>query len=157
MEISELVHQVLHHSIKFSTLVQNGHSTVISDCEASETKLTDYRLNLASRVLKNIFSYKDDTSLIFISTKYNNSSTLVVGPVINPMSGTKDTTTSLNEYMELRKKHIKCRGTQPSENAIANAVISYDLLRNNLTKPIQAIGMIQSKEIQDHSFCGKVS
>ena len=68
--------------------------------------LTDMRLDLAEQVLRNMSQYTSSSSEIFIScdSKCHNRNTnaihIVVGPVINPLSGKKDTTTSYQEYLK---------------------------------------------------------
>lgn len=72
----------------------------MSDLSETST-LTDYRVHLASRVLKNIFSYKNILAEIIVTSKQvetaNAVKTLLVGPVLNYV-GKKDNTTTFQEY-----------------------------------------------------------
>ena len=72
----------------------------------SNLNLTDMRLDYAVQVLKNMSQYTSSSSEILMSCdpKLNSRNTsivhVVVGPVINPLSGKKDTTTSYQEYLK---------------------------------------------------------
>jgi len=64
------------------------------------------RLDYAVQVLKNMSQYTSSSSEILIScdsklnTRSANAVHVVVGPVINPLSGKKDTTTTYQEYLK---------------------------------------------------------
>ena len=87
-------------------MISGGRSNVTTKCNSNIT-LTDMRAQYASRVLSNIFAYKDqNTEIILTSIKnsgnnksLNSAITCVVGPVINPSTKKKDMTTSFEEYM----------------------------------------------------------
>ena len=150
--------------------------------------LTDMRLDYAVQVLKNMSQYTSSSLEILIScdSKLNSRSTnvvhVVVGPVINPLSGKKDTTTSYQEYLKyvlkltifyrnccvifivtsrFRQIHVKSRERQCvewsiSEEALVNSVICYDFLHSDITKPVQALGLKCTKieTSADSSFRG---
>ncbi|XP_046460669.1 DALR anticodon-binding domain-containing protein 3-like [Daphnia pulex] len=132
-------------------MISGGRSNVTTRCNSNIT-LTDMRAQYASRVLSNIFAYKDqNTEIILTSIKNSDNKSLsstitcVVGPVINPSTKKKDVTTSFEEYMRLRQLHVKSRhpteGKSMSEAWITEAVISYDFLHNDTTKPMHAVGL----------------
>jgi hypothetical protein len=86
-------------------MISGGRSNVTTRCNSNIT-LTDMRAQYASRVLSNIFAYKDqNTEIILTSIKNSDNKSLsstitcVVGPVINPSTKKKDVTTSFEEYM----------------------------------------------------------
>lgn len=86
-------------------MISGGRSNVNTRCNSNIT-LTDMRAQYASRVLSNIFAYKDqNTEIILTSIKNSDNKSLsstitcVVGPVINPSTKKKDVTTSFEEYM----------------------------------------------------------
>ncbi|EFX85474.1 hypothetical protein DAPPUDRAFT_314212 [Daphnia pulex] len=96
-------------------MISGGRSNVTTRCNSNIT-LTDMRAQYASRVLSNIFAYKDqNTEIILTSIKNSDNKSLsstitcVVGPVINPSTKKKDVKTSFEEYMRLRQLHVKSR------------------------------------------------
>ena len=87
-------------------MISGGRSNVTTRC-SNITTLTDMRAQYASRVLSNIFAYKDlNSEIILTSCKNSDNSqpslstaiTCVVGPVINPSTKKKDVTTTFAEY-----------------------------------------------------------
>ena len=146
------------------------------------------RLDYAVQVLKNMSQYTSSSSEILIScdsklnTRSANAVHVVVGPVINPLSGKKDTTTTYQEYLKyvirlttlilfaecnikfwfrFRQIHVKSRERQCvewsiSEEALINSVICYDFLHSDITKPVQALGLKCTKieTSADSSFRG---
>ncbi|KAI9561253.1 hypothetical protein GHT06_012209 [Daphnia sinensis] len=96
-------------------MISGGRSNVTTRCSQNMT-LTDMRAQYASRVLSNIFAYKDlNSEIVLTSTTncdnktLNNTITCSVGPVINPVTKKKDVSTSFQEYVRSRKLRVKCR------------------------------------------------
>jgi len=157
LEISNLFLEVLQCTSDIPDRIIKGQSKVDSIKRSeSNVNLTDMRLDLAEQVLRNMSQYTSSSSEIFIScdSKCHNRNTnaihIVVGPVINPLSGKKDTTTSYQEYLKLRQIHVKSRERQSaewsiSEEALVKSVICYDFLHSDITKPVQALGLKCSK------------
>lgn len=86
-------------------MISGGRSNVTTRCNHNVT-LTDMRAQYASKVLSNIFAYKDQNSEVVLSSttnseskSSNNTIKCVVGPVINPSTKKKDVTTSFQEYI----------------------------------------------------------
>lgn len=81
---------------------------------SSTGTLTDLRIEWAQRVLSNIFAYKNHSSEVFLSSSASENKLMapicVVGPVINPTNGKKDTSTTYQEYSwyPLQKETINC-------------------------------------------------
>jgi len=153
LEISNIFLEVLQFTSDIPDRITKGPSRVNSIKRSeSNLNLTDMRLDYAVQVLKNMSQYTSSSLEILIScdSKLNSRSTnvvhVVVGPVINPLSGKKDTTTSYQEYLKFRQIHVKSRERQCvewsiSEEALVNSVICYDFLHSDITKPVQALGL----------------
>lgn len=82
-------------------MISGGTCNVTTKCSPSPS-LTDLRIEVAQRVLSNIFAYKNHSSEVLLSGSSGGDTKLVptclVGPVINPATGKKDTSTSFQEY-----------------------------------------------------------
>ena len=61
--------------------------------------LTDLRLQLAAKVIRNLFNYKNISQKITLEDgSFVESDITTIGPVLNPSTGKKDTTTTVEEY-----------------------------------------------------------
>lgn len=151
LDFKKIFSETLNSMTLIPLMVSGGRSNVTTRCNQNMT-LTDMRAQYASRVLSNIFAYKDLNSEIVLtptancdSKTLNNTITCVVGPVINPVTKKKDVTTTFQEYVRLRKLRVKCRhppeGENMSEAWITEAVVCYDFLHNDTTKPMHAVGL----------------
>lgn len=96
LEISNIFLEVLQFTSDIPDRITKGPSRVNSIKRSeSNLNLTDMRLDYAVQVLKNMSQYTSSSLEILIScdSKLNSRSTnvvhVVVGPVINPLSGKK--------------------------------------------------------------------
>lgn len=102
MEIQNLIENSLQ-----PLLISGGCSNVTSRCNmSSRLTLTDMRVQYAEKVLKNILAFKEQSSEVILSSNTTvdskpvlMSTVVVVGPVINPTTKKKDTSTSFEEYV----------------------------------------------------------
>ena len=76
---------------------------MIAKCD--NNSLTDMRVQYFAKVLANVFAYRNHSSEVIVSSGMSSSKDpskcshfCVVGPVINPLTKKKDTTTSFEEY-----------------------------------------------------------